>query len=553
VTRPPATVAAPAAGVERSPSPAATVTNVADLVRVQAAAHPDRTALIEGLEASRTCTWAELDDLVERCAGGLAALGLLAGQRVAICLDTGVDFVTAYLAVLRAGLVAVPANPRSATGELVRQLVDSGSRLVLADAATVDTVRAAVTGVAEALDVAKPAGRTAPRVPGVVVAGVPAEAGERDFAALLETGRPSVVPPPDRERLAALLYTSGTSGTPRGAMLTHRALLANIEQVAAIEPPAMCEDDVVLGLLPLFHVYGLNGVLGQVLNQGARIVLLNSFEPVGTLAAVRTLGLTNLPLAPPVLMAWIAQPDLAEQLAGVRMVVSGAAPLDQEQIDAFEAAGGIAVQQGYGLTEAAPVVTSTLTGPGGRSPAGSVGRPLPGVEIDLRDAAGAPVGDQGPGQVWIRGDNLFSGYWPDGLDAPGPDGWYATGDIGVMGDEGELILVDRLGDLVVVSGFNVYPAEVEDVIVGVPGVSEVAVIGMQDELTGEAVVAYVVSDASDEASLLETIRERCERSLARFKWPREVVLVDELPHSANGKIAKGRLRATARGETLGLT
>jgi long-chain acyl-CoA synthetase len=520
---------------------------------VQAAAHPDRTALIEGLEASRTCTWAELDDLVERCAGGLAALGLLAGQRVAICLDTGVDFVTAYLAVLRAGLVAVPANPRSATGELVRQLVDSGSRLVLADAATVDTVRAAVSGVAKALQGAEPVGRSPAGVPGVVVAGVPAQAGEREFDDLLVAGRPSVATPPDRERLAALLYTSGTSGAPRGAMLTHRALLANLEQVAAIEPPVMREDDVVLGLLPLFHIYGLNGVLGQVLNQGATIVLLNSFEPVGTLAAVRTLGLTNLPLAPPVLTAWVAQPDLAEQLSGVRMVVSGAAPLDQEQIDAFEAASGIRVQQGYGLTEAAPVVTSTLTGPGGRSPIGSVGGPLPGVEIELRDAAGSPVVDHDPGQVWIRGGNLFSGYWPDRLDAPGPDGWYATGDIGVIGDEGELILVDRLGDLVIVSGFNVYPAEVEDVIVAVPGVSEVAVIGMGDELTGEAVIAYVVAVPGDEASLRQAIRERCETSLARFKWPREVVLVDELPHSANGKIAKGRLRASARGETLGLT
>jgi long-chain acyl-CoA synthetase len=552
VTPQPATDAAPA-GVQRSPSPAAGVANVADLVRIQAAARPDRIALVEGLEAARTYTWAELDDLVERCAGGLAALGLLAGQRVTICLDTGVDFVTAYLAVLRAGLVAVPANPRSATGELVRQLVDSGSRLVLADAATVDTVRAAVAGVTEALQGMEPAQRSAAGAPGVVLAGVPAEAGERDFADLLDAGRSSVVTPPDRERLAALLYTSGTSGAPRGAMLTHRALLANLEQVAAIQPPVMRDDDVVLGLLPLFHVYGLNAVLGQVLNQGATIVLLNSFEPVGTLAAVRALGMTNLPLAPPVLTSWVAQPDLAEQLTGVRMVVSGAAPLDQEQVDGFEAASGIRVQQGYGLTEAAPVVTSTLTGPGGRSPAGSVGGPLPGVEIDLRDAAGTTVVDHDPGQVWIRGDNLFSGYWPDGVDAPGPDGWYATGDIGVIGDEGELVLVDRLGDLVIVSGFNVYPAEVEDVIIGVPGVVEVAVIGMQDELTGEAVIAYVVAQPVDEPSLREDIRRRCEASLARFKWPREVVLVDELPHSANGKIAKGRLRASARGETLGLT
>jgi long-chain acyl-CoA synthetase len=549
VTRRQATHAAPASAAG-SLSPASTVDNLADLVRVQAAARPDSTALVEGVNAARTCSWAELDALVERCAAGLASLGLLAGHRVTICLHTGIDFVVAYLGALRAGLVAAPANPRGATGELVRQLVDSGSRVVLADAVSVATVRAAVAGVCEALqDVGARTG-----APTVVVAGVAPAVGERTFDELLEPRRARVVTPHDRERLAVLLYTSGTTGAPRGAMLTHRALLANLEQVARIHPPVMRADDVVLGLLPLFHVYGLNCVLGQVLNQGATIVLVDTFDPVATLAAVRSLGMTNLPLAPPVLSAWLAQPDLAEQLAGVRLVISGAAALDQEQIAEFEAAAGVRVHQGYGLTEAAPVVTSTLAGPGGRSPAGSVGGPLPGIELQLRDSAGAPVVDGDPGQVWVRGDNLFSGYWPQGEDGPGADGWYATGDIGLLGSDGELVLVDRLRDLVIVSGFNVYPAEVEDVVSAVPGVAEVAVIGVQDELTGEAVLAYVVPAAgADESALLDGIRARCETRLARFKWPRRVSLVEELPHSANGTIAKGRLRAAARGQTLGLT
>nr|CAA9346056.1 MAG: Long-chain-fatty-acid--CoA ligase [uncultured Nocardioidaceae bacterium] len=538
------------ASAGRSPSAASAVDNLADLVRVQATARADDTALIEGVDAGRSCTWAELDDLVERGAAGLASLGLLAGHRVTICLDTGIDFVVAYLATLRAGLVAVPANPRGATGELVRQLADSRSRVVLADAVTVDTVRAAVIGVAEALEGMGGRGGA----PTLVVCGLPPAAGELTLEQLLEPGRPRVVTPHDRERLAALLYTSGTSGAPRGAMLTHRALLANLEQVAAIDPPVMRQDDVVLGLLPLFHVYGLNGVLGQVLNQGATIVLVNTFDPVAMLDAVRTLGLTNLPLAPPVLSAWVGQPDLAQKLRGVRLLISGAAPLDQEQIAEFEAAGGLTVQQGYGLTEAAPVVTSTLTRSGGTSPAGSVGGALAGIELDVRDSAGRPNVDDDPGQVWVRGDNLFSGYWPEGEDGPDADGWYATGDIGLLGSQGELVLVDRLRDLVIVSGFNVYPAEVEDVISAVPGVAEAAVIGVQDEQTGEAVVAYVVPTAgTDEAVLLDGIRDRCEAHLARFKWPREVRLVEELPHSANGKVAKGRLRAAARGEDLGLT
>lgn len=549
VTREQAT-GAPPASAGRPSSAASTVDNLADLVRIQAAAHPDHTALIEGVDAARTCSWAELDELVERCAAGLAALGLLAGHRVCLCLDTGIDFVVAYLGALRAGLVAVPANPRAATGELVRQLVDSNSRIVVADSVTVDTVRAAVAGVREAIN--DMGGSVA--APTNVVAGVPSLAGETSFEELLNPGRTPVVTPHDRERLAVLLYTSGTSGAPQGAMLTHRALLANLDQVAAIQPPVMRRDDIVLGLLPLFHVYGLNCVLGQVLNQGATLVLIDHFDPVATLAAVRTLGLTNLPITPPVVSAWLTQPDLAEQLAGVRLIISGAAPLDQEQIAEFEAASGIRVHQGYGLTEAAPVVTSTLTSPGLHPRAGSVGAPLPGVELQVRDRTGAPTVDGDLGQVWVRGDNVFSGYWPNGTDGPDDSGWYATGDIGLLGGRGELVLVDRLGDLVIVSGFNVYPAEVEDVIRAVPGVVDVAVIGVQNELTGEAVLAYVVPAVGvEESTLLEGIRERCEARLARFKWPRRVSLVDDLPRSANGKVAKGRLRAAASGAALGLT
>jgi len=533
----------------RSASPAAGAHNLADLVTVQATARPNGTAVIEGVEGTRSCTWAELDEQVDRFAAGLARMGLLAGQRVTLCQDTGIDLVVAYLGTLRAGLVAVPANPRGATGELVRQLVDSGSRVVVADVVTVETVRAAVTGVAETR--AGTDTGSGPGAPTVVVAGA-AGPGEWSFSELLLVGS-SVLTPPGRERLAALLYTSGTSGAPRGAMLTHRALLANLEQVAAIEPAAMHPDDVVLGLLPLFHVYGLNCVLGQVLNQGATIVLVSSFDPAASLRAVKALGMTNLPLAPPVLSAWLAQPDLADHLADVRLVISGAAPLDQEQLAEFERVAGVRVHQGYGLTEAAPVVTSTLIGPDGGSSSGTVGGALAGIELQIRDAAGAPVREDDPGQVWVRGDNLFSGYWPDGADGPGVDGWYPTGDIGFLGDQGELVLVDRLRELVIVSGFNVYPAEVEDVIGGVPGVAEVAVIGTEDDQTGEAVLAYVVAAPGvDEPDLREAVRERCQERLARFKWPRRVSIVAELPHSANGKVAKGRLRAAARGEAIGL-
>lgn len=528
--------------------------NVADLLRLRATENADRIALVEAHGAARVITWADLEQRVDACARGLAELGLVTGNRVAIAMVNGIDFVTGYLGVLRAGLTAVPANPRGATGELMRLLADSGSLVVLGDEVTATTVRSAVTGLEDALRSADDELRTRSNVPRICVAGIPPVDGEVAFESLLTgAGRP-VVSPADAEALALLLYTSGTSGRPRGAMLTHRALLANIAQTAAIDPAPVGSDDVVLGLLPLFHVYGLNGVLGQSLAHGARLVLLDHFDPDETLDLVVRLEVTNLPVAPPVIAAWAGRADLRDKLSGVRFVISGAGPLDADLAEEFESAAGVTVHQGYGLTEAAPVVTSTLTVAGRAAVPASVGCAIPGVEIEIRDGSGRPVAGDDPAQIWVRGDNLFSGYWPDGADGPDADGWYATGDIGVRAPEGDLILVDRLRELVIVSGFNVYPTEVEEVIAAVPGVVENAVIGTPDESTGEAVQAYIVAseDVQSTDELVDTVRSRCEESLARFKWPKRITVIEGLPHSANGKVAKGRLRAQARRDALGL-
>jgi long-chain acyl-CoA synthetase len=535
-------------------------TNVADLLRQRAADRPGDTALVEAYGEGRATSWNELEDRVDRCARALAELGMVTGNRVAIAMVNGIDFVTAYLGALRAGLTAVPANPRSATGELMRMLADSGSLVVIADETTATTVRSAVSGLEDALRGADDELRSRSSVPRIIVAGAAAETAGASVGAELElgalltgAGRP-VVSPPDAEALALLLYTSGTSGRPRGAMLTHRALLANIAQTAAIEPAPMRADDVVLGLLPLFHVYGLNCVLGQVLAQGARLVLLDHFDADATLDLVGEHSITNLPIAPPVIAAWAGRDDLRDKLSGVRFVLSGAAPLDTDLADEFESAAGVVVHQGYGLTEAAPVVTSTLTAAGGTAVPGSVGGAIPGVEIEVRDGSGRPVAGDDPAQIWVRGDNLFSGYWPDGVDGPDRDGWYATGDIGVIAGQGDLVLVDRLRELVIVSGFNVYPTEVEEVIAEVTGVAECAVIGTPDEETGESVHAFIVATdpAASGDDLADAVRAHCGSRLARFKWPTQVTVVEGLPHSATGKVAKGRLRAQARRDALGL-
>lgn len=523
-----------------------------ELLRRAADAHADRTALVEA--GGRRVTWAELDAEVDRVASGLSALGMVAGYRVMLALPNRVEFVTAYLGALRARLVAVPVNPRSATGELVRMVADSGARLVLADAGTVPPVRQAVAGLEEALAGADEALRASTPVPRVVVVDAPALPAEHTYASLLG-GEPVASPPgrPDQESLAVLLYTSGTSGRPRAAMLTHRALDANIEQAAAVQPPMLTGDDVVLGVLPLFHVYGLNAVLGQVLRTGARLVLADGFDVEGTLELVEDEAVTVLPVAPPVLAYWRSVPDLRERLAGVRLVLSGSAPLSPDVRADFEERSGVTVHEGYGLTEAAPVVTSTLLS---RTPrTGTVGPPLPGVEVRIVDDLGHGTGGEDPGEVRIRGANLFSGYWPDGADGPDPEGWYATGDVGYLDDEGNLVLVDRLKELVIVSGFNVYPVEVEEVVLEVDAVAQAAVIGAESRETGEAVVVYATRASSTsltDEEIAEAVREHCAVRLARFKRPAEVHVVDELPHTATGKIAKGRLRAARRRRDLGL-
>ena len=528
------------------------IRDVAELVTRAAAESPDRLAVVEA--GGRSLTWAELEEEVGRVASGLGTAGIVGGHRVLLALGNRLEFVTTYLGVLRAHAVAVPVNPRATVGELARMIADSGARVVVADPETVaaareavDVVRRATSGQESDLDPSLLARAVVPHL--VVVAADP-QPGERSYDDLrAESARP-VPPQQDSERLACLLYTSGTSGLPRAAMLSHRAMLANIEQVAQVQPPMIHGDDAVLGVLPLFHVYGLNAVLGGVLRHRAKLVLVERFDPQETLAIIDDEACSVVPVAPPVFAYWEQEADLAERLGPVRMVLSGSAPLSAEVIRRFTDRTGVPVHQGYGLTEAAPVVTSTLCSI--ELQAGSVGAALPGVEVRLVDESGhAPEGDD-PGEIVVRGDNLFSGYWPDGEGGPDAEGWWATGDVGFLDRSGDLFLVDRVKELVIVSGFNVYPVEVEDVIEEVAGVTDAAVIGVPDEATGEAVVAYVRAPGADPAAIADAVRAHCAERLARFKQPTRVEVVEEMPRTVTGKVQKGRLRGLERRRTTGL-
>ena len=299
--------------------------NVAELLSRAATQEPDKTVLSEAA-TGRTITCSGLDELVQRVVQGLDDAGMVAGYRVMIASGNSIEFVAAYLGALRAGMVVVPVNPRSATGELIRMLADSGTRMVIADGDT---------------DLHGPGGRRRSRRGdgGSRLRGHDATADRHrrhharaGRAQLGPAGRDvSAGPSPrrvDPETLAVLLYTSGTSGRPRAAMLSHRALLANIEQVAEVMPQMITGRDVVLGVLPLFHVYGLNAVLGQVLRQQARLVLVDGFDPEGSLDLIEDEAISVLPVAPPVFAYWMQLPGLEDRLGPVRLVLSGSAPLD---------------------------------------------------------------------------------------------------------------------------------------------------------------------------------------------------------------------------------
>lgn len=524
-----------AAGVGASPNGANG--NLADLVRDAARRAPERVALVSG---QRQLTWAEVDAEVDAAATGFAADDLVAGFRVALALTNSIEFVTLYFGALRAGLVAVPlpAGGRQADAtvdEVVAMISQVRARLVAVDDSSAATVRAAARQLGS-------------RAPHIVVVGIPPEPGETtyaDFVAGTIEGRDEPATPVDPQLLAVLVHTSGTSTTPRAAMLTHAALLANLEQAAAVDPPLVRSDDVVLGLLPLFHIYGLNACLGMVARAAATLVLVERFDPDATLRLIAEAGVTNVPAVPSVFQAWAGRADLAERLAGVRLLLSGAAPLPDGLSERYRAVLGQPIHQAYGLTESAPGITSTLGSD--RVKPGSVGRAFPGVEVRIVDERGAEVerGDDdlpGPGEVQVRGEQLFSGYWPDGAGGPDGDGWFATGDLGYLDDDRDLFLVDRVRELILVSGFNVYPHEVETVIGELEQVAEAAVIGVPAEPTGEAVRAYVVPRAGADVTPA-MVRAHCARRLARFKCPTEVEIVAELPRSAAGKIRKTRLRA----------
>ncbi|MEZ5378442.1 MAG: AMP-binding protein [Acidimicrobiales bacterium] len=469
--------------------------------------HPDdATALIEG---GQHTTYAELRVLRDQTRAGLVAAGVAPGDRVAILCGNTRSSVVSLLAVASGGMIATVLNPSSPLHELERQIATVDARLLLVGSEP-------PAGLA--IDLATPAGTI---VPGV------------DALADAPYAEPHDSSPDD---VAITLFTSGTAGPPKAAMLTHRNLRFVQEALMAHADASVGPETVNLVALPLSHVYGLNVCLFTTLRAGGTVVLMGRFDPVGAADLVVEHGVTLFPGVPPMWRALVDNEAVdGTTFATIQRMTSGASALPKALFNDFKNRFGVELREGYGLTETASLATASIGGPVRQ---GSVGMAFPGIEVvvvDYDDKV-APFDDSGA--VKVRGPNVFAGYWGDEeatksvLD---DEGWLRTGDVGVMSEDGFLYLVDRAKDLIIVSGFNVYPFEVEEVVAQHPSIDQCVVVGRDDDARGERIVAYVTLANGATAPTLDDVVDFCRMEIARYKCPSELHVVDQLPIAPSGK------------------
>ncbi|MFY1593340.1 long-chain-fatty-acid--CoA ligase [Micromonospora sp. WMMD737] len=507
-----------------------------------------------------TTTYADLDDQVGRGAEALRRLGVGRGDRVALVLPNCPQHVVAFYAVLRLGAVVVEHNPLYTAQELTRQLADHGARVAVvwdkvaplvrdgAGATAVETVVA--VDLTRALPRRK---RWALRLPlararATRAAMTGPAPGALSWERLVAEAGPLAAahPAPGPDDTALLQYTGGTTGTPKGAILSHRNLRTNAAQGRAWVPGLRDGEETVYAVLPLFHAYGLTLCLTFSVGIGATLVLFPRFDLDQTLAAVRRRPPTFLPAVPPIYekLATVAR-ERGIDLSSARYAISGAMALPPATVELWESVTGGLPVEGYGMTETSPVALGNPVSPARRP--GTVGVPFPSTDIRIVDPED-PSRDRAPGEageLLIRGPQVFAGYWNRPAETAAallPDGWLRTGDVVVADADGFVSVVDRIKELIITGGFNVYPSEVEDALRRVPGVRDAAVVGLPGEHGGEEVVGAVVLDEGTEPPDEASLRAACRRHLAGYKVPRRVVVVEDLPRSQIGKVLRREVR-----------
>ncbi|WP_136052837.1 long-chain-fatty-acid--CoA ligase [Microbacterium sp. K36] len=536
--------------------------SLVDIVAASARDYPDAPAL---QFFGRETTYAQLQEAIDRAAAGLRDLGVRAGDPVAIVLPNCPQHIIAFYAVLRLGAVVVEHNPLYTPRELRKQFEDHGAKHAIVWNKVVATVQEFPSDLAVSTLVSVDVTRAMPALTRFALR-LPVAKARESRAALTERVRGTVLwesvltggpipashPQPGTDDLAIIQYTSGTTGTPKGAALTHRNLLANAAQSQAWVPSIQRgKGCVVYAVLPMFHAYGLTLCLTFAMSMGARLVLFPKFDPDLVLDVVKKHPATFLPLVPPIADRLLAAATAkGVSLDGIEVAISGAMALPHELVVPFEAATHGYLVEGYGLSECSPVLMANPVADN-RVP-GTVGLPLPGTECRVVDPENptedVPAGSAG--ELVVRGPQVFSGYYgkPEETEAVFVDGWYRTGDIVTIDDGGFVRIVDRIKELIITGGFNVAPTEVENALRQHPSVADAAVVGLPSEHSGEEVVAAIVVDPGADVDV-EAIREYVRSILTPYKVPRRVFIVEELPKSLIGKV----LRRQVKEKLLALT
>ena len=494
--------------------------NLAQILTDQAAKQPERPAILAG---DRVISYAEFDDAAARVASFLLSRGFQAGDRAGVMLANTPEFAVVCYGVLRVGGTVVPMNPLLKSREVEYYLSDSGAGLLFAAADSPG----------------EPA-------PGAAAAGADFVAvGAADLAALLQT-QPPAPDVADRadDDTALILYTSGTTGQPKGAELSHANLRTNA-QLSAETLFSLSPSDVVMGCLPLFHVFGLTCGLNAATGSGAALALLARFDPGQALEVIQRCRVTVFEGVPTMYAALLHHPDRDRyDTSSLRVCVSGGAALPVELHRAFEAAFGAIILEGYGLSETSPV--ASFNHPDRERKPGSIGTPVRGVQLRLVAPDGSDVPPGEVGEIAVRGPNVMKGYWgrPDATKEAIPDGWLRTGDLARQDEDGYFFIVDRKKDLVIRGGFNVYPREIEEVLYEHPAVAEAAVIGIPHATLGEEIGAAAALKPGASATP-EELRAFVKARVAAYKYPRHVWLVNSLPKGPTGKILRREVTAPA--------
>jgi acyl-CoA synthetase (AMP-forming)/AMP-acid ligase II len=502
----------------------------------------DKPAVIDG-PSGRIVTYRQLTEAVRRAATGLARCGLRKGDVVAIYGPNCPEYVVVFHAVASLGGINTTVNPTYTADELATQLKDSEARFLFTVPAILDRAKdaAARAGIEE-----------------IFVIG--AAEGFRSLADLLEAPPSPPVVDIDPERdLVVLPYSSGTTGLPKGVMLTHHHLVANLRQCEGMQGfERFGERDVVMAVLPFFHIYGMVVIMKLSLSNGSTLVTMPRFDLVEFLGLIQKHRVTVLPLVPPIVLGLVKHPAVAQfDLSSVRLVFSGAAPLGEEIARALSRKLHCPVVQGYGMTEASPVthLSPTLNAP---SKPGSIGQVVPNTEVRIVDlVSGADLGPGHSGELLIRGPQIMRGYLnrpQDTAEAIDSDGWYHTGDVGYVDDEEWFYIVDRTKELIKYKGLQVAPAELEALLLTHPAILDAAVVRKADEEAGEVPLAYVVlkPDEASRATSGDAIMAWVAERVSPHKRIRHVEFSDQIPKSPSGKILRRvllereRARATAR-------